>query len=451
MDIVHLQTPSQFSETGAKGMGEGGTIGAPAAVLNAINDALSDTDVRFDHIPGAAAGPSPPPSAEPSVSRAELPMKDMHAVRVTVNGRRHELVVEARRTLADMLRHDLGYTGTPPGLRARHLRRLHGDPGRRAGPGLPGLRRPGRRREVRTVEGLPTASGCRTCSRRSATTTRCSAASAPPASSCWPRPTWPRPETEAASCHAGAGPRTWSPPTCAAAPATRASSRPSWPPPGPARDGRGPGRRTPHERHRHPAAPPGGPPPAARPRPVRRRHQRPWPALGPDRPLAIRPRPGPRAGRHARPRQAPGIAAVITADDLPAGLVIPVRLAIASTDLSDTCSRSWPPTPSATSASRWPSWSATTRTPARTPPSWSEIDIAERPAVLDAAPCPRTAGGGRACPRATATSAPRSPRAAHVVSIELAIGRHSRRAARAPLPARRCRTRDRQEPSTSSA
>jgi aerobic carbon-monoxide dehydrogenase large subunit len=51
VDIVHLETPSQFSETGAKGMGEGGTIGAPAAVLGAINDALSDTDVRFDHIP----------------------------------------------------------------------------------------------------------------------------------------------------------------------------------------------------------------------------------------------------------------------------------------------------------------------------------------------------------------------------------------------------------------
>ena len=51
IDVVHLQTPSAYSETGAKGMGEGGTIGAPAAVLNAINDALSDTDVRFDHIP----------------------------------------------------------------------------------------------------------------------------------------------------------------------------------------------------------------------------------------------------------------------------------------------------------------------------------------------------------------------------------------------------------------
>jgi carbon-monoxide dehydrogenase large subunit len=51
VDIIHLQTPSLFSETGAKGMGEGGTIGAPAAVLGAINDALSDTGVRFDHIP----------------------------------------------------------------------------------------------------------------------------------------------------------------------------------------------------------------------------------------------------------------------------------------------------------------------------------------------------------------------------------------------------------------
>jgi CO/xanthine dehydrogenase Mo-binding subunit len=51
IDIIHLQTPSRFSETGAKGMGEGGTIGAPAAVLGAINDAFADLDVSFDHIP----------------------------------------------------------------------------------------------------------------------------------------------------------------------------------------------------------------------------------------------------------------------------------------------------------------------------------------------------------------------------------------------------------------
>jgi aerobic-type carbon monoxide dehydrogenase small subunit (CoxS/CutS family) len=39
-------------------------------------------------------------------------MKDRHAITLRVNGRDHDLVVEARRTLADMLRHDLGYTGT---------------------------------------------------------------------------------------------------------------------------------------------------------------------------------------------------------------------------------------------------------------------------------------------------------------------------------------------------
>jgi aerobic-type carbon monoxide dehydrogenase small subunit (CoxS/CutS family) len=39
-------------------------------------------------------------------------VKDMHAITLRVNGRSHEVTVEARRTLADMLRHDLGYTGT---------------------------------------------------------------------------------------------------------------------------------------------------------------------------------------------------------------------------------------------------------------------------------------------------------------------------------------------------
>jgi carbon-monoxide dehydrogenase large subunit len=51
VEVHHLQTPSAFSESGAKGMGEGGTIGAPAAVLNAVNQALAHTGVAFDHIP----------------------------------------------------------------------------------------------------------------------------------------------------------------------------------------------------------------------------------------------------------------------------------------------------------------------------------------------------------------------------------------------------------------
>jgi carbon-monoxide dehydrogenase small subunit len=39
-------------------------------------------------------------------------MKDIHHIELTVNGRVHEVAVESRRTLADVIRHDLGYTGT---------------------------------------------------------------------------------------------------------------------------------------------------------------------------------------------------------------------------------------------------------------------------------------------------------------------------------------------------
>ena len=40
IDIVHMETPSPFTEGGIKGMGESGIIGAPAAVVNAVLDAL---------------------------------------------------------------------------------------------------------------------------------------------------------------------------------------------------------------------------------------------------------------------------------------------------------------------------------------------------------------------------------------------------------------------------
>ncbi|WP_405754614.1 MULTISPECIES: xanthine dehydrogenase family protein molybdopterin-binding subunit [unclassified Streptomyces] len=49
--IHHLETPSLITETGAKGAGEGGTIGAPAAVLNAVNDALRPTGVELENTP----------------------------------------------------------------------------------------------------------------------------------------------------------------------------------------------------------------------------------------------------------------------------------------------------------------------------------------------------------------------------------------------------------------
>lgn len=39
--VAHVETPTRSSQLGAKGAGEAGTAGAPAAVMNAINDALA--------------------------------------------------------------------------------------------------------------------------------------------------------------------------------------------------------------------------------------------------------------------------------------------------------------------------------------------------------------------------------------------------------------------------
>jgi aerobic carbon-monoxide dehydrogenase large subunit len=51
IELQHLETPAASSLTGAKGLGEGGAIGAPAAVLNAVNDALSPFGVSIDEMP----------------------------------------------------------------------------------------------------------------------------------------------------------------------------------------------------------------------------------------------------------------------------------------------------------------------------------------------------------------------------------------------------------------
>src|SRR5712664_2669732 len=52
-DIVcaHLETPTMQSQLGAKGVGEAGTAGAPAAVMNAINDALAPLGARVTAMP----------------------------------------------------------------------------------------------------------------------------------------------------------------------------------------------------------------------------------------------------------------------------------------------------------------------------------------------------------------------------------------------------------------
>ncbi len=46
IEVAHVQTPTASSQLGAKGAGEAGTAGAPAAVMNAINDALMPFKVK---------------------------------------------------------------------------------------------------------------------------------------------------------------------------------------------------------------------------------------------------------------------------------------------------------------------------------------------------------------------------------------------------------------------
>jgi len=51
IEIEHLETPSPHTEGGIKGVGEGGTIAPPAALANALADALRDWSPQVDRLP----------------------------------------------------------------------------------------------------------------------------------------------------------------------------------------------------------------------------------------------------------------------------------------------------------------------------------------------------------------------------------------------------------------
>ncbi len=51
LEVHHLETPSPTSLGGFRGMGEGGTIGAPAAIANAVADALAPLAVEINELP----------------------------------------------------------------------------------------------------------------------------------------------------------------------------------------------------------------------------------------------------------------------------------------------------------------------------------------------------------------------------------------------------------------
>jgi aerobic carbon-monoxide dehydrogenase large subunit len=49
--LEHMETPSPYTMFGVKGIGEGGAIAPPAAIVNAINDALAGIGVEMSHSP----------------------------------------------------------------------------------------------------------------------------------------------------------------------------------------------------------------------------------------------------------------------------------------------------------------------------------------------------------------------------------------------------------------
>jgi len=51
IDVVHLEAELPNTVGGFRGLGEGGTIGAPAAIANALSDALSPLGIEIDELP----------------------------------------------------------------------------------------------------------------------------------------------------------------------------------------------------------------------------------------------------------------------------------------------------------------------------------------------------------------------------------------------------------------
>jgi aerobic carbon-monoxide dehydrogenase large subunit len=51
VEIFHMESPTPLNPLGVKGAAEGGTIGAPAAIVSAIEDALRPLGVQIRDIP----------------------------------------------------------------------------------------------------------------------------------------------------------------------------------------------------------------------------------------------------------------------------------------------------------------------------------------------------------------------------------------------------------------
>ena len=84
VELDHVETPSPLTVGGYKGVGEGGTVGAPAAIVNAVADALAPFGATVTELPlspdrvrglvrGRVAHGSAPPPASPHPGASPLP------------------------------------------------------------------------------------------------------------------------------------------------------------------------------------------------------------------------------------------------------------------------------------------------------------------------------------------------------------------------------------------
>jgi carbon-monoxide dehydrogenase large subunit len=53
IEVVHVESESVSTLGGYRGMGEGGTIGAPAAIANAVADALQPLGIDINELPAS--------------------------------------------------------------------------------------------------------------------------------------------------------------------------------------------------------------------------------------------------------------------------------------------------------------------------------------------------------------------------------------------------------------
>ena len=223
VEILHLETPSAV--LGDRREGDGGGRHDGRARLH------RHRGLRRARPPRRRGRPHPDHPRPPArgAARAGAGMSDPHLISITVNGVRHETVVEARRSLADVLRHDLGLTGThigcEHGICGTCTVLVEGKPARSClmfGVQADDLQRRDRREPGRERRAQRAPAGLR---RRPRPAVRLL------------HPRLPHARHRALARESRIPPTKRSaprcPPTCAAAPATRGSWRPCAPPPTP--------------------------------------------------------------------------------------------------------------------------------------------------------------------------------------------------------------------------